>query len=151
MSFQLLKNYLSRSQIRDYLGYTLENGVDAIVEARDGVHSDEPVEVRFGSTINSIKMFHVERYLGSPLKVLGYALSENDSKPEMPEGSKVVGIIYMSKSKDYVGGPDSFGETSHQGDIGDTLWLSSDSWDSVSLSESTDGINYRFFTFWGDK
>lgn len=152
MKHILLDNYLSRSQIREYLDYILKNGVDEIVESPDSVVITDPMNIRIGSSINSVKIFHVARHLGedSWLTQLGMAFVSDDVKPELPEGTGVIGVFYMSKNgRDYSGKPDFFGENSVQGDIGSVTWLEAKDWESSSLGQTTDGVNCRLFVFWG--
>lgn len=151
MEHILLDNYLSRSQIREYLGYILENGVDQIIESPDQVVVTEPMNIRIGSSINSIKLFHVARHLGegSWLTQLGLSFVSDDSKPELPADTGVVGIFYMSKhGRDYTGEPDQLGGVSVQGDIGSVTWIPASDWPSTSFGKSTEGTNYRLFVFW---
>lgn len=148
MSFRYLKNYLSRSQVREYLQYTLENGVGDIKESHDQIGSDSPLGIRFGSAINSIKQFHVERYIDYYVTETAYVLSSDDSKPELPSDANMVGILYMSKAKDYVGNPDRLGDQAHDGDIGDTIWFSAEEWDDLVIGKTSEGTNHRFFMFW---
>lgn len=149
MSLRSLKNYLSRSQIRDFLGYLRENGASEIVESPDHTGADAPMPIRIGAALNSIREFHVGRDLPYRVNELGYAFSDNDSKPELPEGSNMVGVLYMSKTKDYSGDADKLGDESHLGDIGDTIWFEAESWNSFELGETKEGNNYRLFAFWG--
>lgn len=151
MEHILLDNYLSRGQVREYLGYMLENGVDDIIESPDSVVITDPMNIRIGSSVNSIKIFHVARHLGedSWLTQVGINLTSDDSKPDLPEETAVIGIFYMSKhGRDYSGEPDALGANSVQGDIGSVTWVSADEWESVSMGKSTEGTNYRLFVFW---
>ncbi len=151
MSFRRLNSYLSRSQVREYLEYITRFGTDSIEEAPDSVNSDAPIESRVGSTINSIKEFHVQRDHGNKLTACSYSLSSNDTLPELPAESSVVGIIYMSKAKDYSGEVDNLEGESLEADIGDAVWFSAESWPSLKLGATQEGTNHRFFVFWKDK
>lgn len=151
MEHILLDNYLSRSQIREYLGYILEHGVDDIIESPDGVVITEPMHIRIGSSVNSVKIFHVARHLGedSWLTQLGISFVSDDSKPELPEGTAIIGVFYMSKNgRDYSGDADMFGQRSVQGDIGSVTWVDAKDWETSSLGKTTSGTNYRMFVFW---
>lgn len=147
----MLIGYLSRSQVRDYLGHILEYGVNGIVESPDSVDATEPVPVRIGSSVNSVKVFHVARGLDKKnwLTQLGVELSSNDEKPELPDGTSIVGVFYMSKlGRDYKADADQLDGDNIKGDIGDVVWFSADAWDSAALSRTSDGINHRLFVFW---
>lgn len=151
MGINILQNYLSRSQIRDYLGYILENGVDGVIESPDNVYATDPIPDRLGSSINSIKIYHVSRHLAEDawLTQEGLILSSDDTKPEIISENSIIGIFYMSRhGKDYKGEKDSICGTDVQGDIGSVVWVDSKDWDSVSLGATTEGINYRLFVFW---
>lgn len=151
MGINMLANYLSRSQIREYLGYILENGTDSIVESPDGVHTTEPLNIRIGSSLNSIKLFHVKRHDDSCPKLaqLEVKLVSDDTKPDMPEESAFVGVIYMSKlGRDYGGDKDFIGDDGYNGDIGDVVWLEAIDWPKLSLGKTIDGVNCRLFVFW---
>lgn len=151
MEINLLSNYLSRSQIREYLAYILEHGTDDIIESPDSVYATDPLPVRIGSSINSIKLFHVVKRLKDLywLTQVGIDLSSLDNKPDMPDGSSYVGIFYMSKyGRDYSGEPDSISGEQVQGDIGDVVWFDALGWDQLQLGKTSDGSNYRLFVFW---
>lgn len=151
MGINILKNYLSRGQVREYLNYIMDDGVDEIIESPDSVSATDPLPIRIGSSINSIKIFHVARLKGEEfwLTQVGINLSINDTKPDIPEGTSCVGIFYMSKNgRDYSGDPDSLNGTKVQGDIGDVVWFDVDTWESVTLGPSSEGANYRLFVFW---
>lgn len=151
MEINLLSSYLSRSQIREYLAYILEYGVDDIVESPDSVYATDPVPIRIGSSINSIKIFHVAKRLKDMywLTQVSIALSLDDVKPNMPDDSSYVGIFYMSKyGRDYNGEPDLISGKEMQGDIGDVVWFDALEWDELQLGKTSDGTNYRLFVFW---
>lgn len=151
MGINILDNYLSRGQVREYLGYILENGVDEIVESPDNVSATDPLPNRIGSSINSIKIYHVARHLGESfwLTKVGMVFISNDVKPDLPVGTSVIGVFYLSKhGRDYSGAPDQLGPDTVQGDIGTVAWLDSKNWDTAALGESTNGTNYRLFVFW---
>lgn len=151
MEINILQNYLSRSQVRDYLGYILENGVDGVIESPDSVYATDPIPNRLGSSINSIKIYHVSRHLAEDtwLTQEGLTLSSDDVKPEIISKNSVIGIFYMSRyGKDYKGEKDTICGTNVQGDIGSVVWVDSKDWDSVSLGATTEGTNYRLFVFW---
>ena len=154
MSFDKLDGYVSRGTIREFLEYLLANGTDQVKEAPDQIPSDQPVELRIGSVVNSIKEFHVDRaesFTGTrgKLTTLGYSLVVDDETPELPRGTRTVGIFYMTKKTDYVGDPDVVGSSKHQGNIGDVIWFSAAHWKDLELGKSTEGNNYRLFVFWG--
>lgn len=148
MTLRPLKNYLSRSQIRDFLGYLRENGTSEIVQSPDQTETDAPMPIRIGAALNSIRQFHAERSLSYYINELGYAFCDNNSKPEIPEGTAVIGILYMSKERDYSGEPDRIGSATYKGDIGDTIWFEATEWDNFELGETREGVNYRLFAFW---
>lgn len=151
MANTILKNYVSRSQVRDYLDYILSNGTDLIKEAPDSTYADAPTELRIGATINSIKEFHVGRFLGGEtyIKQNSCVMSSDDHIPSMPENTYISGIFYFSKNgRDYTGGPDKFGDTVHQGDIGDVVWIVNEDWNSLELGKTVEGSNHRLFVFW---
>lgn len=151
MGINMLANYLSRSQIREYLSYILENGTDLIVESPDGVHVAEPLNIRIGSSINSINLFHIGRHEDNRTKLTQQRVvfSANDTKPSLSDEALVVGVIYMSKlGRDYSGDRDTLGKDSYNGDIGDVVWFDRASWDEFSLGKTVDGVNCRLFVFW---
>jgi hypothetical protein len=151
MGINMLTDYLSRGQVREYLGYILENGLDDIFESPDSVHASDPLPIRIGSSLNSIKVFHVARHMDEKywLTQEGITLSSDDTKPELPEYASVVGVVYMSKfDRDYTGDPDNFAGNSIQGDIGCVTWFDAEAWDSAILGKSINGINHRLFIFW---
>lgn len=151
METKKLDNYISRSQVREYLQYILDSGTSDIVESPDGVHFVEPVNIRLGSTINSVKLFHLHRqtnFSGQATQGAVY-LSSNDTKPEMPTESVGIGIFYMSKfGRDYSGDLDRIGSYEYVGDIGDVVCLDPTDWENLSLGKTSTGINYRLFVFW---
>lgn len=155
MSKNLLPNYLSRAQIRDFLSYIIENGTDQIEEAPDSTTHDDPMSVQLGAAINSIKLFHVERKLndGSDgdkkrLKQLQCVYVEDGIKPEAPDNFKSVGVFYMSKKIEHKGEADSFADFEHVGDIGDVVWMDSSEWGAMSPGASGDQPNRRLYVFW---
>jgi len=151
MGINILTNYLSRSQVRDYLAYILENGTNDIVESPDYVHTTEPMPIRIGSSINSVKQFHVDKNEQNPVNLTqgGVVLSSNDDKPNIPADTEVVGIFYMSRyGKDYDGSSDSIDDVTHFGDIGDVTWIRASRWDDLRLGTASSGTNYRLFVFW---
>ena len=151
MGINILANYLSRSQIREYLSYVLEHGTDSIVESPDGVYTAEPMHIRIGSSLNSIKLFHITRHEDDRPKLTqdSVVLVTDDMKPALPEAAEFIGIVYMSKfGRDYGGGQDSISSDTYNGDIGDVVWLDKSDWDSLSLGKTSDGINCRLFVFW---
>lgn len=152
MSNNILINYLSRSQIKAFLAYILDNGADSIIESPDSTYADEAMAKVIGAAINSIKQYHVERHLNHEvhLTALSYALVSENKLPQKPEGTVITGVVYMSKKgKEYEGAADNFGNTAHVGDSGDALWITNEEWESLSLGETTEGTNYRLFVFWG--
>jgi hypothetical protein len=152
MDTRKLHNYISRSQVREYLSHIREFGVSEIVESPDGVHAVEPVGIRIGSAINSVKLFHLARYSSNSdlLTQKHVVLVSDNKKPELPDDAVSVGIFYMSKiGRDYSGDADTVKDYSCFGDIGDVICFDASDWDSVSLGDTTDGINYRLFVFWG--
>lgn len=154
MGINILSNYLSRSQIREYLAYILDNGIDEVIESPDSVYATDPIPVRIGSSIFSVKVFHVAKRLDNEswLTQLAMHFSANDLKPELPADASHVGVFYMSKhGRDYSGAPDLIDGEEVQGDIGDVAWFDARSWDSVDLGKTSTGDNYRLFVFWNAK
>lgn len=150
MSTYILSNYLSRSQVREFIAYILDNGTANIAEASESTNFDDPVEKRIGAALFSVREFHVDRHDNtSKLAQLGCELAQGATKPEPPENTKVVGIFYMSKNKDYSGGVDSYSDRSISGDVGDVVWFPIEELDSLELGEVVDGVNHRLFVFWG--
>ena len=149
-----LQSYLSRSQVREYLAYMLDNGTSQIVQSPDNVHTNESLNIRIGSTVNSVKEYHVSRYLGQRTTGLSQGrivLVADDVKPELEPGTSVVGVIYLSKySKEYSGAKDNLIESEHNGDIGDVAWTSAANWGSSSFGATSEGTNYRLVVFWKD-
>jgi len=154
MSLDKLDSYVARGTIREFLEYLLANGTNEIAEAPDHIAGTDPTQLRIGSVVNSIKEFHVDRadnFTGvrGKLTTLGYSFVVDDEIPELPTGTRTVGIFYMTKKTDYVGGPDVVGSSKHQGNIGDVIWFNSKHWEHLELGKSTEGTNYRLFAFWG--
>lgn len=149
MSFRSLKNYLSRSQIREFLEHLKENGVADVIQSPDQTDSSEPIGVRIGSALNSIRQFHAERYIDYYINEGSYAFCDDDVKPELPPGTAMVGIVYMSKERDYSAEADKLGDVQYKGDIGDIAWFEASEWDQFTLGKTQEGINYRLFAFWG--
>lgn len=151
MGINMLANYLSRSQVREYLAYILEHGTDSIVESPDGVYTVEPMPIRIGSTLNSIKLFRLTRDDDDRPKLTqgSIVLVTDDIKPVLPVDAEFIGIVYMSKfGRDYGGAQDSVSFETYNGDIGDVVWLDKADWDTLSLGKTSDGINCRLFIFW---
>lgn len=154
MGINILANYLSRSQIREYLAYILASGLDEIIESPDSVYATDPIPVRIGSSVNSVKIFHVAKRLGDEfwLTQVGMAFPLDDLKPELPDNASYVGVFYMSKhGRDYSGAPDLIDGEELQGDIGDVAWFDVKNWESVELGKTSTGDNYRLFVFWNAK
>jgi hypothetical protein len=151
MDINFLKSYLSRSQVREYLEYILKNGVQDISEMPDSLYAEAPVQDRIGSSLNSVKIFHVSRQLDADVRLSqsNIKLVSDNSKPDMPDGTVIVGIFYMAKvGRDYGGQPDTLGDESFQGDIGDVAWINASKWNDLKLGETTDGVNARLVVFW---
>lgn len=151
MTVNVLTGYLSRSQIKEYLNYILQNGADSIVEAPDSVYSDSPMSMRVGSAINSIKQFHVERLADYKYQLTQQKciLIDDNTKPDAPEGAIMVGVFYMSKAgSDYTSEADMYGDRAVFGTIGDIAWVPADEWKYVTLSPALTGVGYRLIVFW---
>lgn len=151
MDTKKLDSYISRSQVKEYLSHILENGTKDIVESPDSVHAVEPLGIRIGSTINSVRMYHLSRQTGYQGQTVqgDIVLVSDDTKPELPLGTVAVGIFYMSKSgRDYSSEKDSIGSYSYTGDIGDVVCVDARVWGDVNLSKAEIGLNYRLFVFW---
>jgi hypothetical protein len=151
MELKTLNYYIARAQVREYLEYILANGVDDISEQPDGVNANAPVAVRLGSTINSVKVFHVARHHDNLywLTQVGMHFSADDTKPILPADTSVIGIFYMSRyGREYVGSPDVLAGEPMKGDIGSVAWLSVEDWETSTLGEATEGVQYRLFVFW---
>ena len=147
-----LQSYLSRSQVREYLAYILDNGTSEIVQSPDGVHTNESLNIRIGSTVNSIKEYHLGRYLGERTAGLSQGkitLVADDVKPPLEPGTVAVGVIYLSRhGKEYSGDKDNLIESEHNGDIGDVAWTSAANWETSSFGATSEGVNYRLVVFW---
>lgn len=151
MFTNFLKGYLSRAQIREYLGFVLESGADSIIETPDGTYLDDPVAERAGAAISSVKEFHLQRSLGELPKLSqgGCVLISEGGAPSAPQGAVVVGVFYMSKlGRDYNGEPDTYLGENFQGDIGDVCWVTSSDWKDVVLAGADSGVNHRLVVFW---
>lgn len=147
MTTLLLSGYLSRAQVRSYMEFLQENGVDAIVETKDGLYNDEAnIGQMFAGAISSVKEFHVARALQKDvpkLKQLSCFLSVGD-KPELPENTYAIGIFYMSKlNRDFTA------VKGYKGDVGDVLILDPESYEEHNFSTTETGTNNQLVVFWG--
>jgi hypothetical protein len=148
MNTLFLPGYLSRSQIRSYLEFIQNNGVEAIVETRDGLyHDNADIGQLLAGSISSIKEFHLARFFGGNLpkmRQLKCELSSDGTKPQVPEESKAVGIFYMSRlNKDFTA------SQNYTGDVGDVLVLSLEDYESYKFDTAETGTNNQLTVFWG--
>jgi hypothetical protein len=113
------------------------------------------MNIQIGAAVNSIKTYHVERRLNDMregerlrLRQLECVFIEDDVKPEAPEGSRSVGIFYMTKKSEHQGDADTLPDGQHLGDIGDVAWLDSTNWEAVELGKTGVAPHHRLFVFW---
>lgn len=153
MSSLALTGYLSRSQVRKYLEFILENGAESIIEAPDGLYDDAPMAERIGSAISSVKQFHISRSIDDlpNLVQLGCSLVKNSETIDIPAEALVIGIFYMSKKNyDYVGAIDHLPGGDYSGDVGDVIWLPNNSIKTIGFSAPDSGDIYRLVVFWSE-
>lgn len=149
MSTGFLEGYLSRAQVRSYMEFIQENGVEAIVETKDGLYNDEAnIAQMCAGAISSVKEFHIDRFfhgeIPKSVRQLSCTLVTDDSKPEMPEGTAAVGIFYMSKLK-----RDFTAVDGYKGDVGDVLTLNTEGYSEYDFATTETGTNNRLVVFWG--
>lgn len=151
-----IEGYLSRAQVRIFMEFILKEGTESIVETRDGLYNNAAsTEQMLAGAISSVKEFHMSRFLyektsnlmmPSSLRQITCTLTSDDSKPELPEGTLVVGIFYMSKL-----GRDFTASAGYKGDVGDVFLALSEEYDSLDFSTTETGVNNRLVVSWGEK
>ncbi len=150
MSLNILKDYISRRQMADYLEYVLQAGTAEVVDQGDGVHSSEPVSIRLGSTITSVKDFHVMRLNpDANLRLYSANLISENTRPALPDGCTYVGIFYLLK-----GAPSDLlklGSDALMPVGGDVLWMKAEDYDSLVLGDQGIENFGRLVVFWGER
>lgn len=151
MGINKLEGYLSRSQVREYLEYLLDSGASAVIESPDNVSANDPLNIRIGSSLNSLKEFHVSRHTahGAHLVQAETILMCGSTKPEIPADALCAGVVYLSKyERDYTGEKDLIGVDRYAGDVGDAIYMDISDWNDLLLGVPTTGVNCRLFVFW---
>lgn len=149
MKTLFLPGYLSRAQIRTYLEFIQNNGTEAVIETRDGLYHDSAdIAQMCAGAISSVKEFHLTRFFGGvipvKMKQLKCELVSDGTKPDVPEGSRAVGIFYMSKlNKDFTAAED------YKGNVGDVLVLDLEAYDDYNFDVAQTGTNNQLTVFWG--
>lgn len=149
MNAGFLEGYLSRAQVRSYMEFIQESGVEAIVETRDGLYSDQAnIGQMCAGAISSVKEFHISRFFSGEnpkgIKQIKCVLVSDDSKPEVPENTSVIGIFYMSKlNRDFTA------VDGYKGDVGDVLTLNPGDYAEHDFATTRTGTNNQLIVFWG--
>ena len=144
MLTNLIKNFMSRGEARTFITYSLEHGTKDIEEQPDQIDSREGTAKVLGSIVSSAKVFHVGKNYDKRLKLISCEMSDGTNKPDMPDGTLVFSIFYLSKHSV----TDEVGEEKINSEIGSTIALVAEDYEKLVLGDSSEELTYRLFAFW---
>ncbi len=150
MALNILKDYLSRKQMSTYFEYVEKFGLSNVLDQGDGAHYGDPVDVRLGSTISSVKDYHVMRLNPkAKLKLHSGDLIKGSSKPALPIDAEYVGIFYLGKSSEenlLAVGPQSASLVG-----GDVVWMTASDYELLMFGNQDNDRAGRLVVFWSGR